>query len=155
MRSLEEKDLYYFRNLLFLFTCGVHKVATDNEGVVWDIYSNIRRNREIIHTWLSLMSYKPSHFVVVPVNISEIDDEELKFLTLCKSTNGQKKMIVSDLQSLRCSLDCDNCTTVDGVKVHIMDKDEAVNEVAVNNNHTTIIDSVIANGNVSNSNNNV
>lgn len=150
----QEESLYYFRNLLMLFAVGVHKVAVDSDGTVLDIYGNINSNRELIHTWLSLMSYKPSRFVAIPVCVSNIADEEQLFLTLCKSTNGQKKMIVGDIQNLQCNLDCNNCTIVDGEIVQIIDKDDAVSELAIHNNSTTIIDSILANGNVSNSNNN-
>lgn len=155
MRNLDEDDLYYYRNLLILFTQGVHKVAIDSEGVVIDIYHGIKNNREMIHSWLRLMSYKPSRFETIPVCISGINDEEKKFLALCKSTNGQKKMIVGNLQTLQCSLDCDNCTVVDNVKVQLLDKDDAVNEISIHSNTTSIVNSVLANGNVSNSNNKI
>lgn len=153
MRFHEGEALYYFRNLLMLFAVGTHKAAVDRDGFVLDIYSSIKCNRELIHTWLSLMSYKPTRFVTIPVGVSNLADEEEIFLTLCKSTNGQKKMIVGDVQSLKCNLDCNNCTIVDGESVQLIDKDDAVNELAIHNNPITIIDSVMANGNVSNSNN--
>ena len=153
MRCHEDDALYYFRNLLMLFAVGAHKVAVDRDGTVLDIYGKISYNRELIHTWLSLMSYKPSRFVAIPVCVSGIADEEQLFLTLCKSTNGQKKMIVGDIQNLHCNLDCNNCTIVDGETVQMIDKDDAVNELAMQNNSTTIIDSILANGSVSNSNN--
>jgi len=153
MRNLDKDDLYYYRNLLMLFTLGVHKVAIDKQGAVIDIYGDIKSNREILHSWLSLMSYKPSRFEIIPVCISGITDEEKKFLTLCKSTNGQKKMIVGNLQNLQCVLDCNNCTIVDGVRVQLIDKDDAVNEISIHYNTTSIVNSVVATGNVSNSNN--
>ena len=89
------------------------------------------------------------------VRYSQIDDEERVFLTICKETKGQKKMIVGNLQSLHCNLDCNNCTVVDGETVQLLDKDEAVDEISKHNHSTILFDNIIACGDVNNSNNKV
>lgn len=154
LREIDEKSLFYYRSLLFKFISGAHKVAVDRDGHAIDIYSSIEQNRDIIQSWLNLMSYSPSRFESIPVNIRYLDDEERKFLSLCKATKGQHKMIVSSRQSVRCQVDCNNFTEFEGEMIEILNREEAISEIEGTQASISISGNIFANGNVSNSNNN-
>ncbi len=143
MRNIEQNELYLFRNVLFRFTSGCHKVALDKDGEVLSIYSTIEQNQDIIQTWLRLMSYTPSRFETIPVSIIDIHDECSKFLYLCKSTKGQHKMIVDSIQKLDCVVEEDNYVVVDNEKVKVLDKNEAEGEL--NSFGTEIIEDFVRN----------
>lgn len=131
MRDSEPNDFLCYSNLLFTFTHGPHKVAIDKDGSIIDIYSRIEQHKDIIQTWLQLMSNTPRRFEKIPVNILDITDEFGKFLVLCKATKGQHKIIVNSIQNLDCEVDDDNCVDVDGVKVKILDRMEAEQEINI------------------------
>lgn len=133
MKGFAQNELYYFRELLFKFVSGPHTVSIDNDGYVIDVYSKIIPNQDIIHTWLTLMSNNPPRFTKIPVSIKGLGCEHMEFLHLCKSTNGQHKMIVSSLQEVEVSIDDDNCVQIDDVTVRLLDKDEAVHELSTIN----------------------
>lgn len=155
MRHDGDNDLSYIRDVLFLFVTSEHKVAIDNNGFVLDIYNNIQDHDGIIHAWLNLMGYKPARFESVPVDLSLLQDEEDKFLTLCKNTKGQHKMIVYSIQNMQCEVDKSNCTTKDGIIIELFDRDGAIDELhtCITVNNYNLYDSIIAGGNVKNSNN--
>lgn len=140
MRNREQNELYFFRNILFPFVNNGHKVALDQDGLVLSVYSQIERNQDIIQVWLNMMSYKPSKFETIPVKLDDILDESDKFLYLCKSTKGQHKMIVDSIQNMNCEVGKDNCVVVDDVKVRLLDRDEAVDEL---NSDAEIITNII------------
>lgn len=155
MRHNGDNDLRYIRDVLFMFVNREHKVAIDNNGCVLDIYNNIPDHDGIIHAWLNLMGYKPTRFESVLVDLSLLQNEEDKFLTLCKDTKGQHKMIVYSIQNLQCKVDKRNCTSKDGIIIELFDRDGAVDELhaRVTVNNFNLNDSIIAGGNVKNSNN--
>lgn len=129
MRDSDPNDFFSYRNLLFSFLQGPHRVAIDRDGHVLDIYSKIELHQDIIQTWLQLMSYPPCRFEKIPVEIKNVPDECKKFLVLCKSTKGQHKMIVNSLQNLKCEVDDNNCVDIDGSMVKILDRMEAGSEI--------------------------
>ena len=129
MRDPNPSDFFCYSNLLFSFTCGPHRVAIDRDGHVLDIYNQIPLHQDIIQTWLQLMSNTPHRFEKIPVGIKNLQNECEKFLVLCKSTKGQHKMIVNSIQGLDYDVDEDDCITVEGVKVKILDRLEAEQEI--------------------------
>lgn len=147
MKGFAQNELYYFRELLFKFISGPHTVSVDRDGYVIDIYSKIIPNQDIIHTWLTLMSNNPPRFTKIPVSIKGLGCEHMEFLHLCKSTNGQHKMVVSSLQEVEVRIDDDNCVQMDDVKVRLLDKDEAVCELSAINS-INITNSQVAGGDI-------
>lgn len=156
IRQNKKYDLDYIRSILFVFLNGDHKVAKDANGRMIDIYDNLPDSSGIIHTWLTLMSHEPSRFEKVSVDLDSITDEEEMCLKLCKETKGTHKMIVYSIQSMKCEIDEHDCITKEGVVIQLYDRDAAVNELAsrktVNKYHFQ--DTIIAGGDVTNSNNN-
>ncbi len=129
MRDCEPDDFICYSNLLFTFIQGPHKVAIDNDGSVIDIYSSIEQHRDIIQTWLQLMSNTPNRFEKIPIKIVDIPNEFRKFLMLCKATKGQHRIIVNSMQGLDCEVGIDNSVEVEGTKVRILDRLEAEQEI--------------------------
>lgn len=156
LRYRDESGLGYYRSVLMPFTCGLHKVAKDEKGQVVDIYRNLPDPSGIIHCWLQLMTNEPSKFETIPVAFDQPIDEEMMFLLLCKSTKGHHKMIVYSIQEMKCPIDNDNCTEIEGTTIELLDRDKAALELSTmsTQNNINIINSVLANGNVSKSNNN-
>lgn len=156
IRQNKKYDLDYIRSVLFVFLNGDHKVAKDANGRMIDIYDNLPDSSGIIHIWLTLMSYEPSRFEKVSVDLDSITDEEEMCLKLCKETKGAHKMIVYSIQSMKCEIDENYCTTKEGIVIKLYDRDTAKDELApqktVNKYH--LQDTIIAGGNVTNSNNN-
>lgn len=153
MRYMDAGDMDYFRKVLFLFLNGSHRVAKDEKGRVIDIYAGISIYGDIIHAWLSLMTVKPSRFEPIPVDLDQVDGEENKFLALCSQTKGQHKMIVHSIQNVSCEVYNKNRTDYEGVTVELLSRDDAVEELLVKSIVYNVTDSVIAGGNVENSNN--
>lgn len=151
LNEMEAEDIYYWIKLLFPLAEGKHKVAQDRNGLIFSYYTP--KNKEIMHTWLSFMSYKPSHFELIPIDLAPIPEGE-KFIALCAATNGTKKMIVNSIPSFPFDLDEENIIDYNNKPVKILDKDEAIDEITPQTVTNEINNSVIANGNVSNSNNN-
>lgn len=153
MTNIDASDMDYFRKVLFSFLNGSNKVAKDEKGRVIEIYSGISKYGDIIHAWLSLMSFKPSRFEPITIDLDQVDGEENKFLMLCSRTKGQHKMIVYSIQNVSCEVYNVNRTDYEGVTVELLGKDDAVNELSTKSIVYNVTDSVIAGGNVENSNN--
>lgn len=151
LNEMEADDLYYWRELLFPIAHSKHKVAKDENGDIFSYYTP--KNQEMMNAWLSLMSYKPCRFEIISINLSEIPEGE-RFIALCSATNGTKKMIVNSIQSFPFNLKEENLIEYNNQYVKILDKDEAIDEIIDKTVTNEINNSIIANGNVSNSKNN-
>ncbi len=138
----------YMSDLLFTFTqSNPHKVALDSSDKVIDIYANIAANNELFSSWLSLMSFSPSNFELIDVSLDDIDCIEEVFLKLASQINGTKKVMVNSHQGWE-NFHYINGNTIsyDGVDIEILDKDEAILELATP--VTQIIShSIVASGN--------
>lgn len=125
--SIEKEEKHYLTNILFIFTNrnNTFKVTKDRNGEVLSIYKSIIPNADIIKTWLELMSFGPSPFEKIDVDISSINCVETKFMKICKETNGFNNLIVYSAQNIT-KFDCVNKTiNYEGININILDRDDA------------------------------
>lgn len=126
-QNVDKEEGVYFSDVLFVFTQrgNPYKVTKDKNGDVITIYSRIKENGDIIKTWLDLMTYKPSTFEKIDVDLSSIDCMETKFLTLCRATKGDNNLIVYSKQNIK-NFECkDGKIDFDNIIISILDKDDA------------------------------
>lgn len=131
LRSIGEEDGIYLTDILFVFTSrnNPFKVAIDNNGVIIDYYKSVENNAETIAFWLNLMSFKPSPFELINVDLSNIDCEETKFMKVCKETLNQRKLVLYTYQNL-VNFKCENGTVIfEDTVINILDRDIARNEL--------------------------
>lgn len=151
LREIEIDELYYFTDLLNIFAqrSSPYKVAMDKKKVALRDYAEIiNHNTPLIKHWLECMSFMPSPFERIETDIEHIKCEEQRYLTLCKVTISQKKLIVyskQNIQKYKCE---NNLVNFEDIPISILDKDDAVNEFTIKNNTTnnTFINSQIAQG---------
>jgi hypothetical protein len=127
LENIEKNELIYFSDLLMVFTnkSNDHKVARDKNNLVFVKYENIKENLEYVKLWLELMSFTPSSFEKIDVDLDGIECNESFFVELCKNTNGERKMIVYSLQNIKEFELNSNILEKDGVKIEILDRDSA------------------------------
>ena len=103
LKNLEEDDNIFISDILFHFINRENplKIAKDKKGIVIDDYHNIAAKNQNIKTWLDLMSFTPSPFEKIDVDLSSFNCNEAKYLKLCKETAGFNKMIVYSIQNLK------------------------------------------------------
>jgi hypothetical protein len=149
LRNIEKDELVYFTDILFIFTLrsNPYKVSKDRNGDVIDSYEAIKENGETIKTWLDMMSFKPSPFEIIDVDLSNISCEETKFMKICKETKNQNKMILYSQQNL-INHECNNSLVFfEKTVITILDRDEAKLELStIINQGDTYINSQVAKG---------
>lgn len=158
LRNIEKDEGIYFSDILFVFTqrTNPYKVSRDKKGDIISCYESIEENAFIIKTWLDLMSFKPSPFETIDIDLENIGCEETKFLKLCKATNGQNKLILYSNQDIK-KFRLDNGLIIfEDIAISILDRDLARNELnEIIKSGDTYINSQVAknNSNISDSNN--
>lgn len=127
LENIEKNELIYFSDLLMVFTnkSNNHKVARDKNNLVFVKYENIKENLEYVKLWLELMSFTPSSFEKIDVDLEGIECNESFFVELCKNTNGERRMIVYSLQNIKKFELNSNILEKDGVEIEILDRDSA------------------------------
>lgn len=150
LRNIDKNNGIYFTDILFVFTqrTNSYKVSNDKKGLVINSYLSIKKNGDIIKTWLDLMTFNPSPFEFIEVDLSGIDCEETKFLKLCKETKNQQKLILYTQQNL-IKHKCENSFVLfEETAIKILDRDEARNELTIIRNYgDTYINSQVAKDN--------
>ena len=138
-RNIQEDERNYFSNILFVFTNKTNefKVSKDINGEILNIYKDIKENGEVIKTWLDLMSFTPSSFEKINVDISKIDCYDTKFLKLCKETRGFNNLIVYSLQNITKFKCEENKIKFEETLISIYDRDTA--SIELNKNKSEII----------------
>lgn len=128
LENLELSDYRYFTDILFVFTNRHNdfKVAKDVNNEVLDLYKKVKKNSHLISCWLDMMSYSPTPFETVNIDIKNVSDIEEKFLKLCKHTRGNKFMLVYSLQNLSAQLDTNNCIIYNHTLIKALDKEECI-----------------------------
>lgn len=150
LRNIEKEEGIYFSDILFVFSqkSNPYKVTKDKLGVVIDSYRAIEVNKEFIKTWLDLMSYKPSPFEDIDVDLTKIDCEESKFLKICKETKSQNKIIYYSKQNIKKHQIAENSILYEGTAILLLDRDEAIIELNQKNfTGDTYINSQVAKNN--------
>ena len=148
---IEKDELYYFTDLINVFSQreNPYKVAIDNNGSVLDDYSSIENhNRPFVLAWLEFMSYKPTPFEKIDIDLTEIKCIETKYLTLCKTTKSVNRMIVYSKQDIKV-YECHNdVINFQDKAITVLDKDTAVKELkdGQTKDITQIISSQVAMG---------
>jgi hypothetical protein len=147
LRNIEKDEGVYFSDILFVFTnrANIFKVSKDKKGDIINCYQSIKENGDTIKTWLDLMSFKPSPFEVIDVDISGIECEETKFLKLCKETQNQNKFILYSTQNIK-KYSCNNNTVnFENKAIQILDRDQARQELTpIQKGGDTFINSQVA-----------
>lgn len=150
LKNIDKEDGIYFTDILFVFTQrgNPFKVAKDKNGNVIECYKRISINGDIIKTWLDLMTFRPSPFETINVDLSAIQCEETKFFKVCKETKGQNKLILYSIQNLQKYSCRDSIVMFEDVGIQILDRDIARNELLVaSKGGDTYINSQVAQGN--------
>lgn len=149
LKNIEKGDGIYFTDILFVFAqrSNPFKVAKDKTGHVVESYEKITTNGDIIKTWLDLMTFKPSPFETINVDLTDIECEETKFFKVCKETKGQNKLILFSLQNLE-KYQCENNVVLfEDVAIQVLDRDLARGELLlVSKSGDTYINSQVAQG---------
>lgn len=133
-----ELDKKYITDVLMVFTqqTNAHKVALDKSDRILTMYAQIAEKNEIIATWLSLMSMKPTSFETIEVDVSQEPIEDDVFLKVCSSTKSQQKAIVNSHE--RWIKYKGKVITYNSIAVTIYDKDEAVIELNPPSSNTIV-----------------
>jgi hypothetical protein len=133
LRNIEKDEGVYFTDILFIFTQRTNpfKVSKDKNGDVINSYLAIERNGETIKTWLDLMSFKPSPFELIDVDLSHIDCEETRFMKICKETKSQNKLILYTHQNLKEHFCEKDIVIFENVAIQVLDRDQARQELTV------------------------
>ena len=152
LENIDENDYHYWRNLLFQLFYSDKKIAKDSEGHIFDIYRDVTKNREMLNQWINMGCYKPSKFVNVNLEISQIQNDEEKFIALCAATKGERSLVVNDIQASS-YVRQDNTIEYNGTSINVIDKDTAVIEITQSKVVNTITNSIVAGGNIENSDN--
>jgi len=127
LRNIDKCEGVYFSDILFVFTIrsNAFKVTKDKKGEVINCYQSIKQNGDLIKTWLDLMSFSPSPFESIDVDLDSISCEETKFLKICKETKSQNKLILYSQQNLK-NHNCDNNIIMFEEKaIEVLDRDQA------------------------------
>lgn len=124
----EIDDSIYIRDLITIFgiSTNSHKIAKDSHGIVIDIYSNTESiYKDFFATFLDMIARNPSGFENIDVDISQIECEETKFITLCKATLGCNVMILYSIQNIKKYKIINNKLNFEDTEITILDRDEA------------------------------
>jgi len=127
LRNIEKDEGVYFTDILFVFAqrANTFKVSKDRNGDVIRTYESIEENGEVIKTWLDLMSFKPSPFESIDVDLTGILCEETKFMKMCKETRSQSHLILYTRQNLTKHVCVDNVVVFEDTAIRVLDRDEA------------------------------
>lgn len=132
-------ELKIFADILFIFTQTNNnkKVAIDKDGVIINHYASIIENKELISSWLGLMTYL-YNFEYIDLNIQNFCScEETFYLKICKETQSQKKLITYSHQDIRKYTIIDNFVEFEQDKIEILDKSSASIELTNTQNTNT------------------
>ena len=151
IRIAETSNLY-LQKVLFAFLLGPHKIAMDCNGIIVERYKEASHSN-LIFMWLKMMS-DIDGFETVRIDIKHEQTDEERCLKLCRATNGLHLAFVNSLQEIDTPLTANNSVVVENEEVILIDKDEAVVEMSKPNIKILLQNSIIANGPVTNSNNN-
>lgn len=146
LSNVNKDEQTYLSNILFIFSNrnNSFKVAQDKNGEVISIYQAIQQNADIIKTWLEFMSFSPSTFEKIDVDISNIVCMETKFVKICKETKANNNLIVYSTQNISKFICLDKIINYEGVNIRIFDRDDANLELNRNTNNTYITNSQVA-----------
>lgn len=147
LRNIEPGNGIYFSDILFVFSIrgNPYKITKDKHGEILNCYKTIKENSEIIKCWLDLMSYLPSPFETIDVDIRGIECEETKFLKICKETNGEKKLVLYSLQNVKKYPITQNRLVFEEVAIDLLDRDAILIELKPKDkNGDTYVNSQVA-----------
>lgn len=147
LTNINKDEQVYLSNILFIFSNrnNSFKVTKDRNGEVISIYQAIQQNADIIKTWLEFMSFSPSTFEKIDVDISTITCMETKFVKICKETKANNNLIVYSTQNISKFNCLDKKIDYEGVSIKIFDRDDANVELNQNASNTYITNSQVAN----------
>lgn len=151
LEKLKRGEEHFLNDILFeiINTRNSFKVAVDNNGLIITKYESVTNNRDIIKTWIEMLSYNESSIETVNVDLNGLEDKDEVCLALCSNTNGAKQLIIHSNSSWNGNIDEENNVMYNGKKVRLFDKEEASDEL---NKHSSLafIDSIFAGGNMKN-----
>ncbi|MCL3781387.1 hypothetical protein EMN47_13435 [Prolixibacteraceae bacterium JC049] len=132
LENIGSDELIYFSDLLMEFSnkSNSYKVTRDHKNLVIDKYTSISNNSEFIKVWLDLMTFTPSSFEKINVDLENIDCAETFFMELCKETIGNKNLVVYSHQNVRKVEVSDNKLVYNGITLNVLDRDMAKNRIS-------------------------
>ncbi len=133
LRNIEKDEGIYFTDILFTFTqrANLFKVSQDKKGIVINTYRTIKENGDIIKFWLEMMSFKPSPFETIEVDISDIECETTQFIKVCKETKDYNKIVFYSMQNLDEKFECKEKVLIfENVNINVLDRDDAKEELS-------------------------
>jgi hypothetical protein len=147
LSSIDKDEQNYLSNILFVFTNrnNTYKLTKDKKGEVISIYKSIQQNADIIKVWLELMSYTPTPFENIDIDISSIECLETKFIKICKETKGFNNLIVYSTQNISKFNCIGKKINFEGIDINILDRDDANLELNINPGNIFISNSQVAN----------
>lgn len=151
LENIEEGEEHYYTSILFQLANEMtpFKVAVDRDMMVLEFYKNVKKHPEIIKSWLEHMSYSPSSFERISVDLSVESNMDNMLMKLCSAVNGNKQLIIYSKQNIPLEVDCNNCVEFQGKSIKLLDKDEArikLNIMSFINN--SYVNSQVAGGNL-------
>jgi|WetSurMetagenome_2_1015567.scaffolds.fasta_scaffold14366_2 hypothetical protein len=146
LRNLSIEEGVYFTDVLFVFAQknNPYKVSRDANGKVLRIYESINRNALLIKTWLDFMSFAPSKFEIINLDIESLPTEELKFVKLCKETIGQNKIVYYSKQNITEFQVDKSVIFFEERPIMVLDRDEIRCELDCNRSGDIIINSQVS-----------
>lgn len=122
----------YVANLLWTFVQenNSYKVVLDSGGSIIDIYNEIGENDPTIATWLRFMGDNPSNFEPIDIDLTDKQNNEDIFLSVCSSTAIQKKIIVYSHHGWKHhEYSHGRIIIYEGTSVEVLNGDEAIHEL--------------------------
>jgi len=150
LENIEINELIYFSDLLMVFSkkSNSYKVTRDKNNLVIKKYSDIENNAEFIKVWLDLMSFSPTSFEKINIDLSNINCTETFFMELCKKTQGNKNLIVYSQQNIKKAIVTNNKLKYNDVELNVLDRDMAKNRLIQATTVTNIGGDFISNSQV-------
>lgn len=141
-------DKKYITDVLMVFPQqnNPFKISLDKSNKILNTYGSIAEKNDIVATWLNLMTMKPSSFETIDVDLSQEDDMDEIYLTVCSSTKSQQKTIVNSHERWKKhKYNSAGIIIFKDVPVLVYDRDEAILDLNPTlSNNVTAIGSVVA-----------
>lgn len=155
LENIEHKTHYC--DILFVFVqTNPFKIAIDKSNKILDIYSDLASNNSSIKAWLDLMSYEPSSYEKIDVDLTNETDHKELFIKVCRATSNQKKIIIYSHQNWNeYKYTGQNTVIYDSCTIDMIDRDEAIQALKLAGTNIYAVNSVVAtdSSNISNTKN--
>jgi hypothetical protein len=109
-----------------------HKVVIDRTGKIIDIYNTYIDSEAGVFYWLQIMSDNPSSWEPVDVdNIEQATTNEDVFLLICSQTADKLLIVYSHNGWTKNMYSCKGNITHNNTTIKVLDREEAINQLAL------------------------